>query len=153
MIWLGVDLGDARVGLSKSDPELTFAHPIGNIQAYGDSFNAIEDVINVIEDNSVSRVVVGLPLQLDGSEGKSAKKARRWGANLAKRIKSLFDYGDWSLDFIPEIVFNDERLTTVTAHRQLLDADFSTKKHRPMVDQQSACLLYTSDAADDCCRV
>lgn len=148
MIWLGVDLGDARVGLSKSDPELTFAHPIGNIQAYGDSFNTIEDVINVIEDNSVSRVVVGLPLQLDGSEGKSAKKARRWGANLAKRIKSLFDYGDWSLDFIPEIVFNDERLTTVTAHRQLLDADFSTKKHRPMVDQQSAVLILQS-AIDD----
>ena len=79
MIWLGVDLGDARVGLSKSDPELTFAHPIGNIQAYGDSFNAIEDVINVIEDNSVSRVVVGLPLQLDGSEGKSAKKSAQMG--------------------------------------------------------------------------
>ena len=72
----------------------------------------------------------------------------RWGANLAKRIKSLFDYGDWSLDFIPEIVFNDERLTTVTAHRQLLDADFSTKKHRPMVDQQSAVLILQS-AIDD----
>ena len=51
MVWLGIDLGDARVGLSKSDPELTFAHPIGNIQSYGDSFNAIEDVLNIIFDN------------------------------------------------------------------------------------------------------
>ena len=117
MVWLGIDLGDARVGTALSDPELTFAHPAGNVQSYGDSFNAIEDVLNIIEDNSVSRVVIGLPLQLDGTEGKPAKKARRWGTNLVKRMKSLFDYGDWSLDFIPEVVWKDERLTTVTAHK------------------------------------
>ena len=57
MVWLGIDLGDARVGTALSDPELTFAHPAGNVQSYGDSFNAIEDVLNIIEDNSVSRVV------------------------------------------------------------------------------------------------
>lgn len=89
MIWLGVDLGDARVGLALSDPELTFAHPIGNVQVQGDSFRAIDEVLCVIEDNSVSRVVIGLPLQLDGSEGKSAKKSRRWGKNLIKRMQLL----------------------------------------------------------------
>ena len=86
MTWLGIDLGDARVGLALSDPELTFAHPIGNIQAYGDSFRAIDDVIYTIEDENVDHVVIGLPLLLSGEEGKSAKKARRWANNLAKRI-------------------------------------------------------------------
>lgn len=144
MTWLGIDLGDARVGLSISDPELTFAHPIGNVQVVGDSFRAIDDVMNLIEENSVKKVVIGLPLQLDGTEGKSAKKARRWGKNLAKRIQIAYDDSDWSLSYVPDIVWKDERLTTVSAHRQLLQADFSTRQHRSMVDQQSAVLILQS---------
>ncbi|WP_421778166.1 Holliday junction resolvase RuvX [Gardnerella sp. KA00747] len=156
MVWLGIDLGDARVGLALSDPELTFAHPIGNVQVFGDSFRAIDDVMDLIEKEKVRRVVIGLPLQLDGSEGKSAKKARRWGKNLAKRIESAKNEGDWLLSYVPDIVWKDERLTTVSAHRQLLQADFSSKQHRPMVDQQSAVLILQSalDANHceaDCC--
>ena len=64
MVWLGIDLGDARVGLALSDPELTLAHPIGNIQVYGDSFRALDEVIDVIGDESVDHVVIGLPLLL-----------------------------------------------------------------------------------------
>ena len=77
MTWLGIDLGDARVGLSLSDPELSFAHPIGNIQAYGDSFRALDDVSYVIVDEQVDHIIIGLPLLMNGDEGKSAKKARR----------------------------------------------------------------------------
>ena len=144
MVWLGIDLGDARVGLALSDPGLTFAHPIGNVQVFGDSVHAIDDVLEVIEDNNVEKVVIGLPLQLDGTEGKSAKKALRWGKNLIKRMQILHDEKDWALDYMPEVVWKDERLTTVSAHRQLLQADLSTKKHRPMVDQQSAVLILQS---------
>ena len=122
VVWLGVDLGDARVGLALSDPELTFAHPYGNIQAYGDSFRALDDVITVIEDEAVDHIVVGLPLQLDGTEGKSAKKARRWSANLEKRMRNLMDEHDFALYHIPQVTLLDERLTTVSAHRQLLEA-------------------------------
>ena len=108
MVWLGIDLGDARVGLALSDPELTLAHPIGNIQVYGDSFRALDEVIDVIGDESVDHVVIGLPLLLNGEEGKSAKKARRWSVNLEKRLHAAVE---------------DER------------------KHRPMVDQQSAVVI------------
>lgn len=140
-MWLGIDLGDARVGLALSDPELTFAHPYGNIQAYGDSFRALDDVIVVVEDEQVDHIVVGLPLQLDGTEGKSAKKARRWCANLDKRMRLLADEGDFALPSIPTLELVDERLTTVSAHRQLLDAQLGTKRHRPVVDQQSAVVI------------
>ena len=121
MVWLGVDLGNARVGLALSDPELTFAHPAGNIHVAGDYFFAIDEVLNVIEDEHVDHVIVGLPLQMDGTEGKSAKKARRWAANLVSLI--------------------DERLTTVSAHRQLFEAHKASNKHRPVVDQQSAVVI------------
>ena len=53
MVWLGVDLGEARVGLALSDPELTFAHPIGNIKVHGNAMDAIEDVIDIIEREQV----------------------------------------------------------------------------------------------------
>lgn len=84
MVWLGVDLGNARVGLALSDPGLTLAHPAGNVQVNGDSFFALDAVIGVIEDENVDHVVVGLPLQMDGTEGRSAKKARRWADNLKR---------------------------------------------------------------------
>lgn len=132
--WLGVDLGNARVGLAKSDPELTFAHPIGNVQVWGDDyFHALDDVLDVIEDERITHVVVGHPLQLDGTEGKSAKKARRWARALERRLDE---------DGIAATVeLLDERLTTVDAHRQLREAGLKTRDHRPSIDQQSAVVL------------
>lgn len=144
MTWLGIDLGDARVGLALSDPELTLAHPIGNIQVYGDSFRALDDVIDIIEDEHIDRVIVGLPLLLDGTEGKSAKKARRWASNLVNRIERLMEDGQIELETVPEIELMDERLTTVSAHRQLHDANIAGRKHRPVVDQQSAVVILQS---------
>ena len=141
MTWLGIDLGDARGGLAVSDPELTFAHPIGNVQVYGDSFRAIDDVIYTIEDENVDHVVVGLPLLLSGEEGKSAKKARRWASNLAKRIDLYMQSGETTLEQVPEIELMDERLTTVSAHRQLRQANIAERGHRPVVDQQSAVVI------------
>ena len=95
MVWLGIDLGDARVGLALSDPELTLAHPIGNIQVYGDYFHALDEVIDVIGDELVDHVVIGLPLLLNGEEGKSAKKARRWAVNLEKRLHAAVEDEAW----------------------------------------------------------
>ena len=131
MVWLGIDLGDARVGLALSDPELTLAHPIGNIQVYGDSFRALDEVIDVIGDESVDHVVIGLPLLLNGEEGKSAKK----------RLHAAVEDESYSVTRVPTIELVDERLTTVTAHHQLFDARIGGRKHRPMVDQQSAVVI------------
>lgn len=127
-----------------SDPELTLAHPIGNIQAYGDSFRALDDVIYVIEDEQVDHIVIGLPLLLNGDEGKSAKKARRWAANLVKRIDRMIEDGEIHLNTTPDVELMDERLTTVSAHRQLHEANIAGRRHRPMVDQQSAVVILQS---------
>ncbi|WEV68182.1 Holliday junction resolvase RuvX [Bifidobacterium sp. ESL0769] len=145
MTWLGVDLGDARVGLALSDPELSFAHPEGNIQANGDSFRALDEVVDFIDDHDdIDKVVVGLPLLLSGEAGKSAKKAKRWAANLAKRLEAAVQSEDYQLDIVPEIVLQDERLTTVSAHHQLSQASVQSRNHRPVVDQQSAVVILQS---------
>ena len=128
MVWLGIDLGDARVGLALSDPELTLAHPIGNIQVYGDYFHALDEVIDVIGDESVDHVVIGLPLLLNGEEGKSAKKARRWAVNLEKRLHAAVEDELYSITDVPSIEL-------------VFDAHVGGRRHRPMVDQQSAVVI------------
>ena len=112
MVWLGVDLGNARVGLALSDPELTFAHPAGNIHVAGDYFFAIDEVLNV-----------------------------RWAANLEKRLQAESEDSDSTEYQIPQVSLIDERLTTVSAHRQLFEAHKASNKHRPVVDQQSAVVI------------
>jgi putative Holliday junction resolvase len=149
MVWLGVDLGDARVGLALSDPELTFAHPAGNLDARGDYFRALDAAIETIENNAaegnpIDHIVVGLPLQLDGSEGKSAKKARRWAANLTRRLTTLGQDESSPIHNTPSMALIDERLTTVSAHRQLHEAHVAGRAHRPVVDQQSAVVILQS---------
>ena len=149
MAWLGVDLGDARVGLASSDPELTFAHPLENLDARGDSFRTLDAVVEIIEDHAaadqaIDHIVVGLPLQLNGSEGKSATKARRWAANLVKRLTTLSEDESSPIHDIPSIALMDERLTTVSAHRQLHEAHIAGRRHRPVVDQQSAVVILQS---------
>lgn len=133
-------MGNARVGLALSDPELTFAHPAGNIHVAGDYFFAIDEVLDVIEDEQVTHIVVGLPLQMDGTEGKSAKKARRWAANLEKRLLAQAEDEEEEHQ-IPQVSLVDERLTTVSAHRQLFEANRASNRHRPVVDQQSAVVI------------
>ncbi len=139
--WLGVDLGNARVGIALSDPDLLLAHPEEYIAVSGDCFYALEDVIAVIEDNNVDHVVVGYPLQLDGTEGKSAKKAKRWAASLEKKL------AQYAMDDVT-VSLRDERLSSVAAHNQLLDAGMSMRQHRSVVDSQAAVILLQS-ALDD----
>ena len=139
--WLGVDLGYARVGIALSDPDRLLAHPEEYIAVSGDYFYALEDVIAVIEDNNVDHVVVGYPLQLDGTEGKSAKKAKRWAASLEKKL------AQYVMDDVT-VSLRDERLSSVAAHNQLLDAGMSMRQHRSVVDSQAAVILLQS-ALDD----
>ena len=130
---MGVDLGNARVGISLADTELSIAQPLTNITVMADSFEALDDVTDLIESHAVSTVVIGLPLQMDGTDGKAAKKARRWAAQLERRVQGSIT-----------VVLRDERLTTVTAHRQLFDAGRGSRSHRSVVDQQAAVIILQS---------
>lgn len=171
-IWLGIDLGQARVGLALSDPNMVLAHPAGNLQAYGDYFHVLDEVVDTILEHHVRVVVVGLPLQLDGTLGASAKNAQRWVKALHRTIEeriaqiqdgeSIFDNFAGSNEFAESgqsvqsaeqsvailraltIILRDERLTTVTAHHQMSQSGLSMRKHRSGVDQQSAVVLLQS---------
>lgn len=134
-VWMGIDLGNARVGVALSDPELTMAYPLKTIEVWKDYFGALDDVVDLAVGHGVSRAVVGYPLNMDGSEGKSAKKTARWARQFRSRCKARLSSA------APEVSLQDERLTTVSAHQQLESAGYREIRHRPMIDQQSAVLI------------
>lgn len=124
---MGLDLGDARTGVALSD-ELKFL-----AQSYGTLYNKDkEDLLNqlqpIIEKNNVETVVIGLPKNMNGTIGERGEMAKEF----AEKIKERFNL---------KTVLWDERLTTVSAHRVLSEANVRGKKRKNVVDTVSAVFI------------
>jgi len=123
---LALDLGERRIGVAISDPTRTVARPLVTI----DRASKQEDVdaINeLVDEHSVSRIVVGLPLSLDGSEGPQARSVRRYAEFLSNALVMPIDF--W-----------DERYSTVEAG-EILRTKKRRKKGRGEVDAMAAALI------------
>lgn len=125
---VGIDPGEARIGIAISDEMGSIAFPRETIQARGGRTKALERVRAALADDEVSLAVVGLPLRLDGSEGEAARRARAFGQALGEALAV-------------EVVFWDERLTTVAAERSLREMGRRGAKSREVVDQSAATIL------------
>ena len=121
---MGLDFGTKTIGVAISDRLQTVATPRETIKRkkFGLDADAIE---RLIVDNEVAGIVLGLPMNMDGSEGPRAQSTRAFARNLAARIAS-------------PIFFWDERLSTVAAERALLEADMSRKKRANVIDNVAA---------------
>ena len=124
---MGLDLGTKTIGLALSDVERGVATPFDTIRRK--KFQADADVLlNHCAEHGVAGLVLGLPINMDGSEGPRAQATRAFARNLEKRTE------------LP-IVFWDERLSTVAAERVLLDADASRKRRAEVIDKMAAAFL------------
>ena len=110
---LALDYGEARCGCAVSDPTGSLATPMGAVER-PDTRKALDRIVRIVRDNDVSRVVVGLPVTLDGHEGHQARRTRAWADRLAERLPVL-------------VVMHDERLTTRQAERAGGDADADSR--------------------------
>ena len=124
---MGIDYGDARTGVAISDlmgtiVGSTFVVPSRNTE------KAIADIVKLCKDNSVGHIVVGLPRNMDGSEGPRAQLCREFG-ELLKQATGL------------EITMWDERRTTVEAHNILSQHNYHGKKRKNTVDAVAASLI------------
>lgn len=128
---LGVDLGERRIGLAVSDSAGVLATPYRTLVRSARRADDHEALCEVVEEVGARKVVVGLPLSLGGRETGSARAAR---AEIAELEAVLGDRGVTVEAF-------DERLTTVTAHRQLQGAGIGSRKRRQVVDQSAAAVL------------
>ncbi len=127
---LGVDPGRVRVGLAVSDPERRFAFPLETCTRRTPEQDALY-FRALVEREEIGGLVIGLPLHLDGREGEKAVEARQFGAWL-KGVTGL------------EVVFWDERFTTVQAEAALWAAGLTHKRRRERRDRVAAQILLQS---------
>ena len=124
---LGVDLGSKTIGLAVSDPLLKIASPITTLKRSKLSSNAIE-FSNIIKNYQIGGIIVGLPINMDGTEGPRVQATRDWSLDLA-RILSI------------PVAFWDERLSTVAVERMMLKADMTRNKRAAKIDQAAAAYI------------
>ena len=126
MRWLGIDLGDVRIGLSVSDESGAFAYPYRTIQN-GES--AVSEIREIVIREKIGGIVLGFPKNMDGTLGPAAAKAEEFSRLLNAAHEQC------------KIVLWDERLTTVAAQRALHEAGKNTKQSRKVIDQVAAQIL------------
>ncbi|HEY0281991.1 MAG TPA: Holliday junction resolvase RuvX [Rhizomicrobium sp.] len=124
---LGLDLGEKTIGLALSDTTLTVATPMETLKR--GKFTTDAAVLEkIVAEQGVGGLVIGLPLNMDGSEGPSAHSARAFARNFAARSA------------IP-IALCDERLSTAAVTRTLLEADASRQRRAALVDKMAAAYI------------
>jgi putative Holliday junction resolvase len=123
---LGIDPGDARIGVARSDPSGFLATPVETVRrGKGD----VARIAAILAEEGAVEVVVGLPRSLSGREGPAALKAREFAARLARRVAPV------------PVRLCDERLTTVSAEAMLRDRGRKGTRRRAVVDQAAAVVI------------
>ncbi|MBQ9099011.1 MAG: Holliday junction resolvase RuvX [Clostridia bacterium] len=125
---MGVDFGEARTGLAVSDAARLLASGIGNIPGGGLEKTA-ELVVNAAKEQRAVAVVIGLPVNMNGTEGPRAERARRLAELVAQREPTL------------AIALMDERMTTMAASRFLNETNTRGKKRKGVIDTLSAQII------------
>lgn len=121
---IGLDLGDKTIGVAVSDRLRSVATPLETIRRKKFGLDAAK-LLDIAQARDIGGVVLGLPLNMDGSEGPRVQSTRAFARNLTR------------LSDLP-LTFWDERLSTVAAERALLEADTSRSKRRDVIDHVAA---------------
>ena len=121
---LGIDHGDARIGIAATDDCGILAFPVETINRLEqDPFSRIAELVTL---RRIRTLVLGLPLRMDGSEGTAAAKVREFAAQLQQRLPNL------------PLIWVDETLTTADAATKLRQAGRKTRHHKAVIDQAAA---------------
>jgi putative Holliday junction resolvase len=128
---LGIDLGSKRIGVATSDRSGTIATPYTVLKRSGSMGGDHRNIAKMVVEEEAEAVIVGLPLNMDGSEGKAAQAARVEAARMATVVG------------VPVHV-HDERLTTVEADRVLMEQKMNAQARRRVVDKVAAAVMLQS---------
>lgn len=129
MRYLGIDFGSSRIGIAISDELGMLAHPVETVP---NDASFLSRLRKIVLEKGVSRMVVGIPRNMDGSYGPAAEKAKLFLSELKSQFADL------------QLIAWDERLTTMEAQRLLHAAGRDVKKSRPVIDQVAAQVLLQS---------
>ncbi|MEX2202354.1 MAG: Holliday junction resolvase RuvX [Dongiaceae bacterium] len=124
---LGLDVGSKTIGLAIADSAFTIASPLETIRRTKFTADAVV-LERVIREREIGGLIVGLPVNMDGSEGPRCQSVRQFARNLLERID------------LP-LAFWDERLSTMAVTRTLIEADMSRKRRGEVVDKMAASFI------------
>ncbi len=128
---IGVDLGSRRIGVATSDRSGLIASPLTVLQRAQSQRRDHEELARIVREEEAQAVVVGLPLNMDGTEGRAAQAARR----EVERMATVID--------VP-IHVHDERRTTVQADHVLMEKRLNAQERRQVVDKVAAAVILQS---------
>jgi len=126
-VLIGLDLGSKTIGVAASDPDRRVAAPVETISRQRFNLDA-QRILDLAAERRAAGLVLGLPVNMDGSEGPRAQATRAFARNLAR------------LTALP-IALWDERLSTAAVERTLIAADASRAKRRSVIDQHAAAYI------------
>lgn len=127
---LGVDFGDVRTGVALSDISGFLASGVGTIKSTS-FLKTAEEVVKIAKEKDVSLIVLGHPINMNGTLGPRSEKAQAFAKHL-QEISGI------------EVVLQDERLSTANAHTMLNLTNTRGEKRKSIIDEMSACLILQS---------
>lgn len=127
---LAIDYGDVRIGLAQSDLMQVIASPLDVIKNH-DMDTSVQKIAEIIAENDVETVVIGLPLNMDGTVGERASLTKKFAEKLESATTA-------------KIVLQDERLSSVEAEDLLIKANVRREKRKQMIDKVAACIILES---------
>jgi len=130
MLYLGIDYGDKRIGLATISPDTGLSTPLDPLKSGGWARD-IPKIVRIIQERDITGIVIGLPLNMDGSEGRRAEVTRKFGALLAD-ASGL------------QIIYHDERLTSREADSILAQNGLNRQKRQLIIDSVCAQLILES---------
>ena len=133
---IGLDVGDKTVGIAVSDPLGITAQGLMTLERVGIRKDTGK-ILDLVKEYECDTIVIGLNKKLDGTESIQTEKVYEFRTMLENKMRSTGIKG-------VEVVWQDERLTTVMAERVLIEADLSRKKRKEVIDKQAAVLILQS---------
>lgn len=138
---LALDVGKARIGIAVSDPDGMLATPVETVPAStrrkGPDGDDVDRILELVQEYMVCELIIGLPLNMDGSSGGSVAMAKDMGFRIKRRLSHPLP-GDPQPGGVIPIRYVDERLTTVVAQRNLSQVGRTTRESRRYIDQAAA---------------
>jgi len=133
---IALDVGDKTVGIALSDELGITAQGLTTLERVGIRKDTGK-ILDLVKEYGCDTIVIGLPLSMSGTDSPQTEKVREFRTMIENKMRST------GMKDI-EVVWQDERLTTVMAERVLIDADVSRKKRKDVIDKQAAVLIMQS---------
>lgn len=125
--FLGLDVGDKYIGVSISDTTCTIASNLVTIRRTSND-KAYEEIESILNDYNIGTVVVGVPINMDGSDTVMSKRIRKFARKLTPK-------------FGVEVIFQDERFTSIEAERTLIQSNVRRENRKKYIDQLAASII------------